>query len=86
VKDSSLYTEICPLSETIAMRRVWQSVILLAFQDAMCSSGKGARAIDRERAIKWLLTNKADFHEVCQNAGYNPLTIRHHAFHLLQSQ
>jgi hypothetical protein len=85
MKNSSLYMSIPHFAEFLTMKRVWQSVVLLAFQDALSSSAKRARTRDRHRAAKWLLKNHLDFRFVCLNAGYDPRAIRNRAFRLISS-
>ena len=55
---------------------LWRAVITQALMDAASQSRKPEAKRLRNDAMKWLLTNSADFVEVCDHAGLDPDYVR----------
>jgi hypothetical protein len=66
-------------AEIFAMQHLWKAVVLRAFQDVLSTSTKIVDLANKRRARQWLLYDRSDFYEVCQNASYDPRYIRQQA-------
>ncbi len=82
--DNCIYIQAAEnLIDARPLQRLWQAVVLTAFQDALSSSQKISAQVDKRRAITWLLRSYKDFYEVCGHAGLDPEMIREKAKKLL---
>ncbi len=63
---------------------LWRAVITQALMDAASQSRKSEAKQSRTAALKWLLTDSADFEYVCDNAGFEPSYVRRRAKEALE--
>jgi len=56
--------------------RLFQAILLQAFEDSMSNSGFKKDTYWKEDSHKWFLSNSDDFQSVCWNADLDPEVIR----------
>ena len=78
--------EIVSEIRMLSVKRLWQSVVVTAFLDALSPSKQVKALLDKKRAIAWLLSGEGDFVEVCDNAGFNSVLIREKARVVLEQR
>ena len=56
--------------------RLFQAILLQAFEDSLSMSGFKRETYWKEDSYKWFLEDSKDFHYVCWNADMDPQVVR----------
>ena len=64
--------------------RLFQAILLQAFEDSMSNSGFKKDTYWKEDSHKWFIGNCQDFQEVCWNADMDPQMIREEYIKLIK--
>jgi hypothetical protein len=65
-------------------KRLFQAIIIQAFQDLQNSANTGEQRAAKTSAMTWLTGNSKDFRKICEWADQDPDRVRARALYALQ--
>jgi len=73
-------------SQKSTEERLYQAVVIQAFEDCLYNSGGKNEAYNKKEAHDWFVDNSEDFQQVCWLGGFDPDNVRERYLKLLKEK